>query len=136
MKTKSYLFLTILAIILVFILGVRYGQKVEKSNLSISLGTKEFVHSGCAVSFIYPAWWQIEKQSSQSADFFYDHKMVMSLNCNKAETPAKSEIDGFTPIQTKNKKTGTVTTINLNDSQKNWRQLIEKTLKFISPTPQ
>lgn len=31
-KTKPYLFLFFLAIILVFILGVRYGQRVEKNN--------------------------------------------------------------------------------------------------------
>lgn len=32
MKIKSYIFLVILTIILFFILGVRYGQKVEKNN--------------------------------------------------------------------------------------------------------
>lgn len=32
MKTKPYLFLSFLVIILAFILGVRYGQKVEKNN--------------------------------------------------------------------------------------------------------
>ncbi len=32
MKSKSYLLLFFLALILVFILGVRYGQKVEKTN--------------------------------------------------------------------------------------------------------
>jgi hypothetical protein len=32
MKIKSYLFLFVLIVILAFILGVRYGQKVEKNN--------------------------------------------------------------------------------------------------------
>lgn len=32
MKTKPYLFLFFLIVILVFILGVRYGQRVEKNN--------------------------------------------------------------------------------------------------------
>lgn len=32
MKTKPYLFLFFLIVILVFILGVRYGQKVERNN--------------------------------------------------------------------------------------------------------
>ena len=32
MKIKSYLFLFFLVVILVFILGVRYGQKVERNN--------------------------------------------------------------------------------------------------------
>jgi len=32
MKTKPYLFLFFLVIILVFILGIRYGQRIEKNN--------------------------------------------------------------------------------------------------------
>ena len=32
MKIKPYLFLFFLVVILVFILGVRYGQRVEKNN--------------------------------------------------------------------------------------------------------
>lgn len=32
MKKTSYIFLFLLFIILIFILGVRYGQKVEKNN--------------------------------------------------------------------------------------------------------
>lgn len=35
MKTKPYLFLFFLIVILVFILGVRYGQRVEKNNKTI-----------------------------------------------------------------------------------------------------
>jgi hypothetical protein len=32
MKTKPYIFLFFLVVILAFILGVRYGQRVEKNN--------------------------------------------------------------------------------------------------------
>ncbi|MFA6081330.1 MAG: hypothetical protein WC741_02895 [Patescibacteria group bacterium] len=32
MKIKSYIFLVVLLLILFFIFGVRYGQKVEKNN--------------------------------------------------------------------------------------------------------
>ncbi len=32
MKIKSYVFLIVLVVILFFILGVRYGQKIEKNN--------------------------------------------------------------------------------------------------------
>jgi len=31
-KTKSYVFLYVMILILIFILGVRYGQRVEKNN--------------------------------------------------------------------------------------------------------
>lgn len=36
MKLKSYLLLFVLVLILTFILGVRYGQKVEKTNKVIN----------------------------------------------------------------------------------------------------
>lgn len=36
MKLKSYLLLFVLIVILFFILGVRYGQKVEKTNKTIN----------------------------------------------------------------------------------------------------
>lgn len=32
MKIKSYIFLVVLVVVLFFILGVRYGQKIEKNN--------------------------------------------------------------------------------------------------------
>lgn len=32
MKIKSYIFLVVLLLILFFILGVRYGQSIEKNN--------------------------------------------------------------------------------------------------------
>lgn len=32
MKLKSYIFIIVLIIILTFILGVRYGQRIEKNN--------------------------------------------------------------------------------------------------------
>ncbi len=36
MKLKSYLVLFILTLLLFFVLGVRYGQKVEKTNKAIN----------------------------------------------------------------------------------------------------
>jgi hypothetical protein len=35
MKNKSYLLLILLTIVLAFVLGVRYGQRVEKTNKTI-----------------------------------------------------------------------------------------------------
>ena len=35
MKIKSYVFLFVMISILIFILGVRYGQKVEKNNKAV-----------------------------------------------------------------------------------------------------
>lgn len=151
MKTKPYLFLLILLILLTFILGVRYGQKVEKTNKTINylislpptqppfpttvLETKKFLHKGCSVSFSYPAWWKVEKQSTQSADFSFEKKSVMTLKCNKNNSSDKPKTNWLTTFQKKDPKTGMMVTININDRQKNWLQLIEKTLEFISPTP-
>jgi len=36
MKLKSYLFISFLIVVLFFILGVRYGQKIEKNNKVIN----------------------------------------------------------------------------------------------------
>ena len=35
MKKTSYIFLFFLFVVLIFILGVRYGQKVEKNNKAV-----------------------------------------------------------------------------------------------------
>ena len=37
MKTKSYVFLFIMIFILIFIIGVRYGQSIEKNNKVVNL---------------------------------------------------------------------------------------------------
>ena len=149
MKTKPYVFLLVLVVILIFILGVRYGQKVEKTNKtinylislpptkpplpSIALETKKYLHEGCTVSFMYPAWWKTEKQSTQSADFYFENKSVMTLQCNKTNSSDKPKTNWLTTFQKKDPKTGMMVTISINDSQKNWFQLIEKTFEFTTP---
>lgn len=85
MKTKSYLLLFFLALILVFILGVRYGQKVEKTNkvinyvLSITPTTPisptplKYATSESKIwkiKFTYPSYLKIKEDPTKGAIFF------------------------------------------------------------------
>ncbi|MCL4375070.1 hypothetical protein M1523_04405 [Patescibacteria group bacterium] len=146
MKTQSYLFLVFLLVVLVFILGVRYGQQVERTDRvptpvtsrapapTIALDTKTYIHQGCGVSFIYPAWWHNEVTSSRSASFAFAGQTVMSVICDKTNLPAPI---GTNPTEWRKKdpKTGLTVTVKVNDGQKNWLRLVGATLEFISPTP-
>ena len=89
MKTKSYIFLFILLLILFFILGVRYGQKVEKNNkvvdyiLSITptkvpptptpISYKEYKSKKWGLKFTYPDNLQVV-ESSKSAEILLEIK--------------------------------------------------------------
>lgn len=82
MKIKPYVFLFILLVVLFFILGVRYGQRVEKTNKTINylislaptkpiptqptLKFDTYKNSDCGISFMYPSTATIE------ADFDID----------------------------------------------------------------
>ena len=86
MKTKSYIFLFILLLILFFILGIRYGQKVEKNNKAVdyllSLPTpttpisptpityKEYKSKKWGLKFTYPANLEV-KESSKTPEIFF-----------------------------------------------------------------
>ena len=79
---KPYLFLFALVVILGFILGVRYGERVEKTNKTINylislaptkpplthppLKFETYKNSDCGVSFMYPSTATVE------ADFEID----------------------------------------------------------------
>jgi len=82
MKPKSYLFLFFLGLIVVFILGVRYGQQVEKTNkvinyvLSITptkiLSPTPFKYATSEskiwkIKFTYPSFLKIKEDPTKSA---------------------------------------------------------------------
>lgn len=118
-KFLPYVFLGLLAIILFFVIGVRYGQKVEKANKTISylisiaptptalprpteapLAFEPYRHSGCGVDFPRPLTFKIEKTSTDEAVFTENGKTVMSFACPKnlaapkaAPSPACLTID-------------------------------------------
>lgn len=86
MRIKSYLLLFVLTVILFFILGVRYGQKVEKTNKTInyllSITPKAISITPSPYKYatyesklkkinkiIYPNNWKIKEDPTSSAIF-------------------------------------------------------------------
>jgi len=150
MKAKPYVFLLVLVALLIFILGVRYGQKVEKTNKTINYlislpptqppeptSKKEmltYTHKHCGISFIYPSWLEIEKETSTSALFTEKKNRQLFLSCSKIPVPT-----GDIPIE-KNVTFFQIKNIHNNQlitfaTNINLYHLIEKTLEFITPTP-
>lgn len=100
-KTLPYLFLAFLFAILLFILGVRYGQRVEQVNKTIDYIVKmppsptaqpttqpvaftEYSHIGCSLSFLIPNTLEKIKESSNSAVFSgQDKKLDIAFSCEK-----------------------------------------------------
>jgi hypothetical protein len=86
MKLKSYLFLFFLIVLLFFVLGVRYGQKVEKNNKVIDYllrlpsptvpisptppTYKEYKSKKWGLKFTYPANLEIKEDATAPAIFF------------------------------------------------------------------
>jgi len=86
MKLKPYLFLFFLIVILAFILGVRYGQKVEKNNKTIDYLLKlptptmpvtptpvryiEYKSKKWGLKFTYPANLDIKENATMPAILF------------------------------------------------------------------
>lgn len=91
MKIKSYIFLFVLLVILFFILGVRYGQKVEKNNkvvdylLNLPIPTaqisptpityKEYRSKKWGLKFTYPANLEV-KESTESPEILLEIKKI------------------------------------------------------------
>ncbi len=86
MKIKPYLFLFFLVVVLIFILGVRYGQKIEKNNkvvnyiLSITPTPKpptptpvkyqDYKSKKWGIKFTYPAGLEIKEDATAPAILF------------------------------------------------------------------
>ena len=83
MKIKSYVFLVVLIVVLFFILGVRYGQKVEKNNKIVDYILKitptlpiptptpvkyvEYKSKKWGIKFTYPSGLEIKESTTNSA---------------------------------------------------------------------
>ena len=89
MKSKSVILLTVLIVILAFIIGFRYGQKVEKTNkivnfiLSITptnippsptpISYKEYKSKKWGLKFTYPTNLEV-KESSKTPEVLFELK--------------------------------------------------------------
>jgi len=145
MKIKSYLFLFALIIILFFIIGVRYGQKVEQANKTINYYlslpptkppeptiSKDFLsytHTSCGVSFVYPAWLSKEKETTVSAQFLNQGKMALFISCDKITPTTVVSDPNMVTFQKKNFNNNKTISFSVT---KSLFPIIEKSLELIS----
>ncbi len=126
MKNKAPLFLLFgLTLALIFIVGVRYGQHVEKTNKqnayivsltplprptagSIKLTFKTFEHKPCGIQFTYPDSLTKKTESTTSAQFVQDEVLKLGMSCDKTNpfTQAVSEDKTATSVAKLNLLTG------------------------------
>jgi len=131
-----------LVTILIFVIGVRYGEKVEKTNkkvdfyLSIAptkttptsptLEFKTYQHEGCGISFLYPSFLKEGKVSSFSAKLSGQAKFI-SFNCEKNATAEPTIDPNSQSLEKINPKTDKKILFFLS---KSLLSLLEKTLEF------
>lgn len=102
-KRAPFVVLSILTIVLIFIVGVRYGQHVEKTNketayiLSLTpqpqsptpkptetqIAFKTYTHKQCAVQFLYPHTLTKVKETTNSAQFKQIDSVKLAFSCDK-----------------------------------------------------
>lgn len=96
-KIGPIILVVVLIVVLFFILGVRYGQKVEQSNkvinylLSItptripptqqSLEFVSYKNTKCGIEFLYPSSLKLDQQGTWSAQFSENKKKVLAFDC-------------------------------------------------------
>ena len=97
---KALFFLFFLFTILAFIIGVRYGQRVEKANKIIDfrlslppsptsqptqqpLEFKTLTHKQCSLQFVYPNFLNQEKATSTSAKLTKENQRQFEVYCSK-----------------------------------------------------
>ena len=101
-KSGPYYLITILLLILFFIVGVRYGQRVEKKNKEVSAilsitpkqmpkEYKKYKNDFCNLEFTYPSKLKIGKETTSSAEFRSKNNEVLNFSCG-ATTESKIKI--------------------------------------------
>lgn len=119
-KLTPYIFLAILIVILAFILGARYGQKVEQTNKVIDylislpptkpiptiipLEFKSYKNKICGISFLVPSTLRIQDESSYSALLKEGKTISLEFNCRPGVDFDKEEKIATEEIKFQNKK--------------------------------
>ncbi len=116
-KITPYIFLGALVVVLVFLAGLRYGQKVEKTNKTIDylisiaptksapsqipLEFKIYELKACGLSFLYPSTYSEKNHSSQSAYLAIDkNQPAIEIDCTQPDNSLKNFIgEKKTPTQ-------------------------------------
>ncbi|HEX9805009.1 MAG TPA: hypothetical protein VGA67_04970 [Candidatus Dojkabacteria bacterium] len=99
-RRGPYFLITALLLILFFIVGIRYGQSVEKKNQEISqklsitpsptplvnLSNFELYKSEvCSLEFLYPSSLDLIEKTTQSAELESKNEIIFSFFCDKEE---------------------------------------------------
>ncbi len=151
-RTKPFLFIATLVVVLMFIVGFRSGQQVEKRNKEIdfiisltpapsatptitptpkTLGYKTYVHKQCGVQLVLPTSLQKTKETSNSAKFEELEEVRLALSCDKKDpfTKALNENKTATGVGRLNPITGRRTYFFVS---KDLLPLLTNTLKFVA----
>jgi hypothetical protein len=145
-KPGPYLLIIALVVSLTFIIGVRYGQKVEKTNKTISyllsitpaktqpfptassLKFETYESKDCGIKFLYPLWESIHKNvGSQEAELTDRKDNYIYFTCEKNSSPEATLDKNLAQLKLKNPfnyKTIYVTV------SKNLLPLFETSLKY------
>jgi hypothetical protein len=112
-RRLPYLFLLLLIFIIIFILGLRRGIEVEKTNkkmnyiLSITqtrptiispspyppVNYLTFQHKGCGLRFLYPSSLEKTKETTTSAQLQSSVGEVLEFTCEKSDTITPTVVD-------------------------------------------
>ncbi|MBI4973647.1 hypothetical protein HZC27_03495 [Candidatus Roizmanbacteria bacterium] len=105
-KRTPYLFLGFLLLVLLFIMGVRYGQQVEKTNKltsflvsiapstttapsTVPLAFKTYKHTTCGVQFLLPTSFTTVKEGTEGAMLQDAGTIKVSFECRKQSAVAQ-----------------------------------------------
>lgn len=122
-KITPYFFLLVLFLIIVFIIGIKYGKKIEQSDKRIhylvnikpsptvtpilepTITYITFIHEDCGISFLYPSYLEKISQSSDSAQIGGNFSNI-AINCSKttAISPTDTEKIATQSLTLQNKK--------------------------------
>ncbi len=143
-KKGPTVLLIVLIIILVFILGVRYGQRVEKTNKSVAallsipptkpqptqppVTFKTYSGKACGAQFLYPSTLDLAKESSTSVQLVENELVMLDVNC--VASPSAVSKDKKFAIKF-NPQTGKSVYFSLSEDL---LPLFETSVKFIFPT--
>lgn len=109
-KVIPYLFLGFLCIVLFFVIGVRYGQSVQKANESLPMPTavptslpsptdkplqfNTLSHDGCRISFLYPSSLEIDRTATNGAMLRQGNRIALSFDCDPKQKAVEAATDG------------------------------------------
>lgn len=112
MKLRPYMFLLVLILVIIFILGVRYGQRVEKNNKVIEwyltrmptpttpitptlpeVAYDTYKDKTCGVSFLYPKNLKAEVSTASAVFKSGDGMTELTVQCDRQQNKLITQLD-------------------------------------------